>query len=714
MEGLLVLVAVVVLAIPVTLVALLIAQSTLRSRLDAAEQKISDLQKTLAEANGAAPAVTRAGAETPVNRAAPEDIKPAVPPVPQSPPPQTMAQTAPPPIVRAQVRPPSPVAKAIADFGPWLQENWFYAVSAASLALAGIFLVQYGMENGLLPPRARVAAGLAFGAALIGAGEYIRRRFGDDAQSATAYLPSVFSGAGIVTLFGAILSARMLYDLISGGPAMAGMVVVALIAMVLGWMHGPLLVAVGVIGAYAAPVVLGSSNQDASPLFGYFAVIAALGLGVDTLRRWGWISALTLALAYLMGFVIFASGGGETSWTGLLYFALLPVLAILIPARSFSPDHAGAPAMLGLLGRMTLGAKERGAVWPAFPTLLAFSSVAATTAIILLSWNPGRFELWLGVGLLALLGVMLILWSGRAPALQDAALLPPVALLLSVFAQAENSRVTYRTFAQTYAENVDASFPWVITILLGLGVLISVCALWRALQGGQFGVIWAVVAAVYAPAMAMVLEVAWQPAAVIGSYPWALHAAGLSALMVVFAERLARRDGAYRLRVSFAVMSALASMAFAFVIVLSSVALTMALAVTVVAAAALDRVWTLKPLGWFIAAGVITLGYRLVVDPGLEFGATGPLPAVLLAYVGTLAAFIASLWLLRGMERATAKVMLDSAAWSTAGLTLSLLILRWIEREVGQDTLIPLEPRAECGDLARAGAGAGAADRRAR
>ena len=103
----------------------------------------------------------------------------------------------------------------------------------------------------------------------------------------------------------------------------------------------------------------------------------------------------------------------------------------------------------------------------------------------------------------------------------------------------------------------------------------------------------------------------------------------------------------------------------------------------VVAVAALDRVWNLKPLGWFIAAGVVTLGYRLVVDPGLEFGGTGPLPSVLLAYLGTLIAFIVSLWLLRPLDRPTAKVMLDSAAWSTGGLTLSLLILRWIEREVG-------------------------------
>ncbi|KIN73438.1 DUF2339 domain-containing protein [Sulfitobacter guttiformis] len=683
MDGLLVIAAIILLAIPVTVIALVIGQSGLRGRVSMAEAEINVLRDVIEQLRKDRGGTTTA---VPLPEADPvpvETTSPGVPPLPARTGPPEIAREVEAPVVHAAPRAPSPVAKALADLGPWLQENWFYAVSAASLALAGIFLVQYGMENGLLPPRARVAAALAFGMALIGLGEFIRRRFGDTVQSATAYLPAVFSGAGIVTLFGAILSARMLYDLIGGGAAMTGMAVVALIAVVLGWMHGPLLVAVGVIGAYGAPVVLGSSSQDASPLFGYFAVVAMLGLGVDTVRRWGWISALTLALAYLMGFAVLLGGGGSVAWTGQLYFAALPLLAILIPARSFSPDHAGPPVLLGLLGRMTFGARDRGVQWPAFPTSLAFGSVAASCVILLISWKPGAPEIWVSVALLAFLGVLLISWSNRAPALQDAALLPPLTLLLSVFAQGENRRVTFMTFTNTYTHNVDAAFPWVVTILVGLGVMISLAALWRSLRGGPFAAIWAAFAAVFAPAMAILLEMAWQPAAVIGSYPWALHAAGLAALMAFFAERFARKDGQDRLRVSFAIMSALACMAFAFVIVLSSVALTVALAVTVVAAAALDRAWNLPALTWFIAAGVVTLGYRLVVDPGLGYAHDAPIGDVLLGYVGTLAAFGASLWLIRALPRANAKVMLDSALWSTAGLTLSILIFRWIRSAVG-------------------------------
>jgi len=97
----------------------------------------------------------------------------------------------------------------------WLKDHWFHAMAALSLTLSGIFATQYAAENGLLSPAMRITVAILFGFALIGAGEWIRRRFGDGAQSVAAYMPSIFSGAGVVTLFGAVLSARSLYDMIS-------------------------------------------------------------------------------------------------------------------------------------------------------------------------------------------------------------------------------------------------------------------------------------------------------------------------------------------------------------------------------------------------------------------------------------------------------------------------------------------------------------------
>ena len=117
----------------------------------------------------------------------------------------------------APVQQPTTPSKAFVfkpEFGEkivaWMQKNWFFAVAAASLALAGVFLVQYGVEKGLLSPGLRVIAAITFGIVLIGAGEYVRRKLGSDEEGSFALLPSVFSGAGLVSMFAGVISARMM------------------------------------------------------------------------------------------------------------------------------------------------------------------------------------------------------------------------------------------------------------------------------------------------------------------------------------------------------------------------------------------------------------------------------------------------------------------------------------------------------------------------
>ena len=119
----------------------------------------------------------------------------------------------------------------------WLKENWFIAVAAVSLAMAGIFLVQYGIENGVLSPRNRVLCALVFGAGLIGFGEWIKRKASDETGT-TAFLPSAFAGAGVVTLFAAILSAQQMYGLIGKEAAFIALVGLAALSLVLGWLYG--------------------------------------------------------------------------------------------------------------------------------------------------------------------------------------------------------------------------------------------------------------------------------------------------------------------------------------------------------------------------------------------------------------------------------------------------------------------------------------------
>ena len=233
--------------------------------------------------------------------------------------------------------------------------------------------------------------------------------------------------------------------------------------------------------------------------------------------------------------------------------------------------------------------------------------------------------------------------------------------------------------------NAPVGFAITATFLLGLAAFLSALAAWRSLSKGNYPVIWALLAAVYAPVVALVLEVVRAPSNVIGAYPWALHAVVMAGFMVFWAERFARADGPDdRLRMSFFVLSALACISFALVMVLSSAALTVALAIIVVAAAALDRRFNLYPMTIFIAAGVVTLGYRLVADPGLGWATdSASIFELVLAYGGVLAAMIAGQWLLRDKVRQTATVMMDSAAWSVGGIFVSLILFRVIDASVG-------------------------------
>ncbi len=663
MESLLVLVGLIVLAIPVSIIALLIGQSRLRKRVEQLERQLAGQrpEDVVEPSEITAPEQTtepsRPGPWAAPKAARTKDTDLAE--IPQS----AEANDPPATIVFREEK--------FAALGAWLRENWFYAVSALSLALAGIFLVQYGVENGLLPPTARVIAALTFGALLIGAGEVIRRRFGDDEDTSTAYLPSVFSGAGLVTLFGGILAARQLYDLISPETALAGLVIIALFGLVLGRFHGPLLAAVGLIGAFSAPFVVGGSSDDPSWLYGYFFIIAVLGLGIDTVRRWAWISVLTLVGAYGAAWLLVLSSP-STEPGYLTCVTALAFIAIAIPARRIWPNHTG-PMITEIVRR------RKGEPWPEFPTRITFGAVLVTSVILSLHWPDTNSEFWLGVVLFMGLIMGLILWAKDARALQDLTVLPALGLIWFVLVHGlDGGRVWYQ-FAETYAETAEADYPWSVTLLVGLGALVTLLAAWRSFQTGRYAMVWAGGAAIFAPTLAIAIELGWKPAEVIGAYTWALHAIALGALMVVLAERFARADGENRMRTALATLSALSCLSFACIIVLSSAALTMALVVMVVVAAALDRRFELPPMSWFIWAGVLTVTVRLVLDPGLDWAESAPLIEMILVYAVSAIGFVVGWVLLKPLDRPIAALLLESAAWATAGILLSLLLLRWLE-----------------------------------
>ena len=712
MEGLFVLAGLFLAVILIGVPYLLVSHSRLKSKVSGLELQLTELRRRLTSGDIAtAPEESAAGPWAAARArvtASPEEEAPRAETSPPPPAPESTTPEAPPAMAANAAEPSESTgytpprafvfnSDRIGLLNAWLRENWVLAVAAASLALAGIFMVQYGVEHGLLTPFWRVMAALGFGAALIAAGEWIRRRHGDqegDGATATLFLPSTLSAAGLITLFAGVLSARVLYDLIAPGPALAGLCAVAVLAIVLGWFYGPVLAAVGLLGASAAPFVVGGQSDAPWVFYYYFLLVGVTGLGIDTIRRWAWVSVLALILS-LAGMALLHFGAA-----GALHFIaavlLLTIAALTIPVRSLVPNHTGA-AISDVLRR-----PRATAGLPDFPARLAFGVVlAASLAALWVTVEAATpDQVWLGLGALMLLIAATLVWLARAPALYDLALLPGAGFLLALANEPESRGELFRAFsAPLWATDPELPVPdtaWIVYTLTAFGVVATALAFWRmraALsqkEPGNAPVIWALASAVFAPAVILILEFLWQPAPVIGDMPWALTAIATAAVMTLLAERTARGADTARLklRTGLFAVAALTLISLSLFLLLTKSALTLALAVMAVLTALLDRRFDLPVLGWFLQLGVAVISYRLVVDPGLFWAVEhSSLWPVLVAYDGALA-LLAAAWVILDRSaptpaRANSRVIVESALWTIGAVFLCVLLARLF----GQDDL---------------------------
>ena len=560
--------------------------------------------------------------------------------------------------------------------GSWLAANWIHAVSAVSLALAGLFLVQYGAERGLLTPGARVLAALALGVALLAAGEVVRRRFGDEGATSTRVLPSTFSAAGLVVLYGAVLAARGLYGLIGPEAAFAGLLATALVGLAFGWVYGPFLAAGAVLGAGAAPFLVGGSGGDPGLLHAFYGLLGLSGLAVDALRRWGWVSGLALGVAFGGASLVWAGLGGTDSLAALS--VVLALAAVAVPRLELWPTHPGPSVATWAWARGGTGEAQ-----PSPPVLVAQGGVAAASVLLWLvaAGSPSGSEGVLALGALLLLALVLVIWPARAPALEDAALVPTL-LALAVLA-------VVRPFVEISSDGALPR-PWPVALALGGFLLVSAAAHARGLRDRR-PVAWGAASALLPLAAAAVMEVAWRPAASFGPWLWALHVLAAAGLATLFAVRHAARGHEDRRPVAYAALSALSLVALALAVVLSDAALTVALAALVATAAALDRRFRLPEMTWFVQLGIAALGWRLVASPGLpaylDPGPGGaPWGEVLLAFGAALAGLWAAMVLLP-RDRAATRAAVEGALLAYLGVLACVVVHRWASTLTGDDGL---------------------------
>jgi uncharacterized membrane protein len=379
-----------------------------------------------------------AAAAPPQPAPAPPPPAPAAPPVTAQPPaaPLAAASAAPPPQAPAPV-PPKPAAqpprKKISERN--ITSRWMVWVGGIALALGGIFLVRYSIEQGYLGPMVRVALGIAAGLAMLGGGEWARRHPGR-AMAQANYIPAVVTGAGFLTLFASLYSAYGLYHLIVPVAAFVLLGLVAAGAILISLVHGQVMALFGLLGAMLVPALVSTGEPLPTPLFGYLAVVATMLGAIARLRHWGITLAATMAAAALWVMLWLANEPQAPQPVAVsLFVVFLAALPLWVTGASSDRTRTPAPLQLafpevivwanGIVVAILVFALVR-------TDLYGFLSLAALFGVtIVFLAGAWRVPAWYALPVAAALAVLAVLAAWHVPVMFDPAVTDPVGALLN-------------------------------------------------------------------------------------------------------------------------------------------------------------------------------------------------------------------------------------------------------------------------------------------
>lgn len=239
-------------------------------------------------------------------------------------------------------------------------------VGGVAIALAGLFLVRYSIELGLIGPRTRMIAAAVFGAGLLGGGEWARRRVADDARIGQA-----LTGAGVLVLYAAAYGSHILYSLIGLGTAFALMAGIATAALVLSLRQGTPTAVLGLVGGFLVPLLVGRDTGEATPLLGYLTGLNIAVFAVAVLSRRHWLAwgARWMTLGWTTSLLFTADEHVLVTGAFLLVYAVASGLAL-------GEDDEPAPWIVPTLVLLQMGfvvpvAEFSGTAWVLFLGLAA-------------------------------------------------------------------------------------------------------------------------------------------------------------------------------------------------------------------------------------------------------------------------------------------------------------------------------------------------------
>jgi len=160
----------------------------------------------------------------------------------------------------------------------------------------GLF-VKYAIDNGYFPPLIRLILSFLAGLTLVGIGYRLKAKY-------KTYSAVLFSG-GMAVLYFSAYGGNAFYDpiLLPKLTAFILMVVFTIVTVIAAIMYGLEIIALlGLVGAYAVPILLGDGSGDYQLLFSYMAIINTGVLLVSVRKLW----RLTLYMAFILTWLLFS------------------------------------------------------------------------------------------------------------------------------------------------------------------------------------------------------------------------------------------------------------------------------------------------------------------------------------------------------------------------------------------------------------------------
>lgn len=442
----------------------LIAASWLR--IDKLERRVSDLSRKLdrlqyspapsapvdefpaREAQPATPREVMPASAPAIEDAAPPEAEPIAPAEPVAAEP-AMAYTAPPakPLVA------EPRRGFTFDFEDIFGRRLPIWGGGFALAIAGIFLVRFSIEAGLLTPAVRVGLSFVFGVALLAGAEAAFRL---EERVRDPRVRQALAGAGLATLYGAFYLAGTGYGLIGAGAAFVGLAIVTAAAIALSFRFGLPSAVIGLVGGFAAPLLVDSDSANVPLLSFYLALITGGLAWSGQAQGRPWLGYAALAAGLCWGVLMMIAGVSSTSdfaALGVYLIVLGTVLPAFLHAKGSGPrlpilaagalatlqmavlvSNAGfAPLTWGLY--LLIGAGLAGLGWRFEPLRLGTLVAAGLGLWLLVIWPEpdAQFYALVAAAMVAIFAAVPLAyqWLGRA-GLLDLGQLAAVSLVTGI------------------------------------------------------------------------------------------------------------------------------------------------------------------------------------------------------------------------------------------------------------------------------------------